>query len=319
MNAPPLLVSYPTLKKYFDSLPRGYVETYGDELSVLHCRGLPPVCTELDLSVLFGYSRKFIFSMERNSKRYYRSFNLKNGNKIRTINAPKVALKVIQKWLGFHISRAFSPKNCVYGFVPGRHYSDAAKVHCNSQWVFSYDLRDFFPSITFFMVLDAFLRLGYSDRASELLANLCCYQGVLAQGSPASPVISNLVFDQFDEQLQQLADKYSAKYTRYADDIVFSGQDDSCDQLRLDVADFIKLSPFELADNKTYVSDARTGAPLFVHGLRVNGDVPKLRKSYRNNIRAYKHVLNKNASDDFEGASRIKGHVKFYESIISIT
>ena len=253
--------------------------------------------------------------MARRPERYYRTFVIPKGRKKRVIHAPKVALKVIQKWLAEYLGRSIEILPSVFGFVRGRSAIDAAAIHCGAKWVYSIDIRDFFSSTPERLVLKALIHIGYSSHAAYVISSLCCYQGFLAQGAPTSPVLSNLVFADFDRKLVDLATSANVRISRYADDIVFSGQ------LEMDAAlpDKIKAIVLEggwvLADEKEHV--ARAPARLKVHGLLVHGDQPRLTKGYRNRLRAYAHLLHSEklkASD----IAKVKGHLSYAKSVTNI-
>mgnify|MGYP003625367716 CR=1 FL=1 len=309
MNAPPLLVSFHSLDKYLDALPELQRERYGDEIRFLvENSRYPPVVSPFCLSIMFGYSLNFMHALSRKQHKFYRSFNIRQGKKQRTIYSPKVALKVIQKWIGFHLSEALEFDQHVCGFIKGKSFIDSAKMHIGATWVLSVDIKNFFPSITKEQTLEALKNIGYSETGAELLANLCCLKGYLPQGSPASPVLSNLVMKPIDIKLAELAEDLSLSVSRYADDIVFSGTGDVVTSLAGDIANIFIETGFELNENKHYVADSKKGQRLKVHGLLIKEDSVSLTKGYKNKIRAYKHMLS-NGKVKAEDTSRLKGHV----------
>ena len=174
--------------------------------------------------------------------------------KKRTIHAPKVALKVIQKWFGFHLPNALQFDEFVFGFVKGRSAIDAASRHCGARWIYSVDIEDFFPSTPLDMVRRSLSDLGYSDHGAGLIAKLCCFNGGLAQGSPASPVLSNLVFKSTDEKFLELANSLGICYTRYADDVTFSGTSDFPARVKAEVHSIIEAGGWKVAKNKECIA-----------------------------------------------------------------
>lgn len=188
----------------------------------------------------------------------------------------------------------------------------AAEAHCGATWVYSTDLRDFFPSIDADRVVEALQAIGYSEQASGFLVRLLTLDGRLPQGSPASPVISNIAFRYTDDVLLDLAAGSDISYTRYADDLVFSGSGEPPNELALMVREILLDHGWETADEKEYM--AIRPARLKVHGLLVHGLKPRLTKGYRNRIRAYKHLLdaNKVAKKD---VPKIKGHLAYAKHI----
>lgn len=322
MKAPPLFVSYITLKDYLSALNPELREEFGDEISRLVKRKLPPVVSKRCLAVLFGYSIPFMSTLSENSSKYYRSFTITTGKKTRSIKAPRVALKVIQKWFGYHLAESIPFDPYVYGFVPGRSSIDAAAKHCRSAWVYSVDIENFFPTTRDDVVKEELVRIGYSEYGAKLITRLCCYKNpreikerpYLGQGAPSSPVLSNLVMKPIDKKLNLLADNLGITFTRYVDDIVFSGISAFPESLGKDVEIIFNETSWKLSPNKKYFADAHKGQRLKVHGLLVNGEKPRLTKGYRNKIRAYKHLYNNNEIQP-KDENRIKGHILYAESV----
>lgn len=314
MYAAPLLVSFSSINKYIEALPEKHKTEYLQEIQVLYARSLPPVVSVHNLAIMFGYSPNFVYTLSKCPNKFYRSFEILQGNKRRTIYSPKVALKVIQKWFGFHLSNVISFPLHVCGFVKGRSFIDAAKQHIGAKWILSFDIKDFFPSITIQAVTESLIHVGYSEQAAKLLAELCCLNKVLSQGSPASPILSNICMRLIDDELIKVAKKYNVIVTRYVDDIVFSGKNDFNNQLKTDIENLFNDSPFTLNSQKTYFADSAQGQRLKVHGLLVKESKITLTKGYRNKLRAYKYMLNSGRVSENDIA-RITGHVKFSEFI----
>jgi RNA-directed DNA polymerase len=278
------------------------------EILRLSSLGLPPVSSHLALSAMLGVNPGLVWSFTSKNNRYYRHFSIPKGNGRRHIDAPRVALKIVQKWISVQLQNCFQPPNHVFGFVHGRSHIQAARQHRASRWVYSVDISNFFPSTPINAVYDGLKGIGYGENSSRLIALLCCFRGYLAQGSPASPVISNIVFSSLDERLTELARQYDVRLTRYADDIVFSGKDDFPESLQVDVEKLFAETPWSLAEEKTELSELP--ARLKVHGLLVHGDTVRLTKGYRNKLRAYKHLLASKKIRESDLA-RICGHVRY--------
>lgn len=162
------------------------------------------------------------FGNERNE---YHTFYIpkKNGSK-RMIEAPSDRLKSFQLWIKENILDKINVSTNARGFRKNYSILDNAKEHVNKDLVINIDLKDFFPSITYNRVYKIFAYVGYTNEVAHLLTQLCTNkENVLPQGSPASPVISNIVALKLDKRLGALANKFNCSYTRYADDITFSG------------------------------------------------------------------------------------------------
>jgi len=316
MIAAPLLVSYNSLEDYLSCLSSEMRKEHEQEIRWLVDQKLPPVVSSRCLSVLFGYSAKFVNALALNNYNYYREFTIRKGNKRRKIQAPRVAIKVIQKWFGHHLSEVLPVEDYVYGFIPGRSAVDAAAQHCGASWVYSVDIENFFPSTTDDVVIRALIEVGYSEKGARLIARLCCFGDRLGQGAPSSPVLSNLVMKPIDIQLKYIADNLGVNFTRYADDIVFSGKGGFPVELRDRVLNVFEGTCWDLAENKEYFANSELGQRLKVHGLLVNGEKPRLTKGYRNRVRAYKHLLENNRVKPGD-KRRLIGHIKFAESVES--
>ncbi|MCE5181694.1 MAG: trypsin-like peptidase domain-containing protein [Betaproteobacteria bacterium] len=156
----------------------------------------------------------------------YKTFSIaKKSGGIRTIDAPKKKIKAIQ-WKTLALIKEYYQcvKTPVHGFAKGKSIVTNAQQHLEKTFVFNVDLEDFFPSIHFGRVRGIFLKkpFEFSYDIASVLAHICCKDGKLPQGAPTSPVISNLACRRLDSDLQELARKYRATYTRYCDDITFS-------------------------------------------------------------------------------------------------
>ncbi len=261
---------------------------------------------------MFGYSARFVGALQRRPERYYRTFLVHKGKKKREIQAPRVALKVIQKWFAHHLAQAVELDECVFGFVPGRSAPHAAARHCGANWVYAIDLADFFRSTPRERVEAVLRDLGYPSHGADLAARLCCYGDYLAQGSPASPVLSNLVLRPLDGSLKQIAIDAGATYTRYADDLVFSGSGDFPAGLDERARQAVAEDGWRLAEGKEHL--AKLPQRLKVHGLLVHGPRPRLTKGYRNRLRAFRHLIEHNRVKE-EDLGRLQGHLAYAESV----
>lgn len=312
MNTAPFLVSFSSVDEYLAALDDSHKLLHEADIRRLCELGLPPVVSASSLGVLFGFTAKFIHAMSDQSYKFYRTFKIKKGKKIRSIEAPKVSIKVIQKWFAHHLAAAINFEENVCGFVPGRSHITAAMQHSNANWVYSVDIKDFFQTTTLEKVILSLEDMGYTKPGAEIIAQLCCYKGNLAQGAPSSPVLSNLAMKSIDNEIRNISSEYNTRFTRYADDIVLSGTD----EIPIDLPERVKLvfdnTCWSLAPEKEY--QAKSPNRLKVHGLLVHMDKPRLTKGYRNKIRSYKHLL-ENDKVKAEDIARLTGHIKYAESI----
>ena len=164
--------------------------------------------------------------------RRYTSFKIpkKRKGEFRTIDAPVPMLKYIQRGLNFALQCHYTPHMSAMGFVQHRSVVDNAKVHVGQRLVYNIDLKDFFPSITAGRLHKRLMAKPFSlsKEMASIITDLCCYTNaegkhVLPQGAPTSPTLTNIICERMDRKLSRLAKAYGLKYTRYADDITFSG------------------------------------------------------------------------------------------------
>lgn len=157
-------------------------------------------------------------------KRYKKIQIPKRNGDTRDILAPSSGIKRAQRMLATILSDLYKRKSCVHGYVKKHSILTNASVHKNKRIVINIDLKDFFPSINFGRVRGLFLNPPFSccEEVATFIAQICCFDGVLPQGAPTSPIISNYICRSLDNELLKFARKYRLDYTRYADDITFS-------------------------------------------------------------------------------------------------
>ena len=198
-------------------------------------RLLQNASTLKDFSKILGFTPSklafIIFKIPENKK--YSSFELpKKDGGYRTINIPDPRLKYLQKKLANllnacieELDEANNLKPLAHGFKSGLSIHTNAKIHKNRRYVLNFDIEDFFPSINFGRVRGYFIKnknFSLDKKVATLIAQICCHENQLPQGSPCSPVVSNLIAHILDVRLVGLAKKYKCSYSRYADDITFS-------------------------------------------------------------------------------------------------
>lgn len=164
-------------------------------------------------------------------KGHYVTFKIpkKKKGEFRTIDAPCHELKNIQQALSFVLQVVYNPNAAAMGFVKGKSVVTNAQVHLCQNFVYNIDLKDFFPSVISGRVFKRLMAKPFclNEEVASMISDLCCYQKgenkVLPQGAPTSPTITNIICERLDIKLTRLAKAYGLKYTRYADDITFSG------------------------------------------------------------------------------------------------
>ena len=232
-----------------------------------------------------------------NSKRYI-SFRIpkKKKGEFRTIDAPNPTLKGMQRALNNVLQLIYTPSPAAMGFTPGRSIVTGAQMHVGQKFVYNIDLENFFPSITSGRIYARMLSRPFScnKEVASLIADLCCYENnfgkVLPQGAPTSPMLTNIICDRLDVKLLHLAKSYGLRYTRYADDITFSGMinmfaDDGkfCQSLHHIIE---KEENFKINKDKTRI--CHRGIRQEVTGVTVN-DKPNVTQEYVKQLRSMLH------------------------------
>lgn len=246
----------------------------------------------------------------------YSTFEIpkKSGGK-RIIMAPDDRLKLVQRRLSDLLlacqaeieAKQEIDDSCTlaHGFKPRFSISTNAVKHRNRRWVFNTDIKDFFPSINFGRVYGFFQKNQFyalKKPIATMIAQIACHENQLPQGSPSSPVISNIIAHILDIHLGDLAARNNCTYTRYADDITFSTNErrfpraiarrDEDDDHKWAVGGklkkTIKANGFKLNSGKTRMQycDSRQE----VTGLVVNEKV-NVKQSYYKHVRALTRTL----------------------------
>ena len=237
---------------------------------------------------------------------YFYAFVEKRHGPPRLIEAPKPRLRAIQRRILHEILDLLPTHENAHGFVRGRSCLTGARIHAGEQIVIALDLANFFTSIPAARVHAIFRCLSYPWTVARLLTGLCTTatpasvfshlpEGAafgwqarnlygmphLAQGAPTSPALANLSAWHLDMRLARLTRRFGANYTRYADDLAFSGDGDLVRKLepfqRL-VEAIIRDEGFSLNARKTRIMDRSTCQRIT--GLVVNEHVNVPRKAY---------------------------------------
>ncbi len=219
---------------------------------------------------------------------YTRTSIPKKSGAMRLITAPKPLLKRLQKRiLQNGLSHLPLPDSC-HGFREGRSIVTNAAPHAGSRLVVNVDIRAFFPSTSRAQVKQVLWKhysKTLSDSAIGLLSEICCLDGSLPTGAPTSPVLANLVLAPVDRALEKAAARFGVTYTRYADDLTFSGNED-CKKILPLVRKLLAQRGYVLDPEKTQLY--RRGRRQMVTGLVVN-DKPNVPRKIRRLLRACVH------------------------------
>jgi RNA-directed DNA polymerase len=249
-----------------------------------------------------AYHRKVV------SRSHYYTFEIARRNgKPRTLQAPHRTLACAQGWILDEILCHLPTHDAAHGFIRERSVVTNARPHLGAHTVINMDLTDYFPSITFPRVSGLFRSMGYSPAVATIFALLCTesprqefvFEGIryfgeigpraLPQGACTSPAISNLISRSLDCRLQGLAEKLGWVYTRYADDVTWSSNEEpnpSVGYVMARIRHIAEDEGFAINHEKTRV--LRRNQRQSVTGIAVNDRLSVPRSTVRR-IRAILH------------------------------
>jgi RNA-directed DNA polymerase len=221
---------------------------------------------------------------------HYRALAKKSGG-IRLVEAPKPRLKEIQRRILAEILNAVPVHPAVHGFVRGRSAKTFVSPHTGHEVVLRLDLEDFFPSISLARLQAMFRTMGYPETVANLLGGICSNRapkrfGIYArphlpQGAPTSPALANICAYWMDRRLHGLARAAGGTYTRYADDLAFSGNGDfvrRANRFLVHVAAVAMEEGFRVNHRKTRLM--RQGVRQHLAGLCLNQKPNWTREDY---------------------------------------
>lgn len=256
---------------------------------------IAPFCVGWALTDKVGDIRRM--AQARFRRLMYKEFDIpKRSGGTRIITAPTGKLKDIQRCISAIVAPYYRTPECVHGFAEGRSVATNARNHTGRNYVLNIDLKDFFPTITYTRVMNSLQELGFNEEVSDIISRLCTipmwderkemWRNALPQGSPASPLLSNIVCTSLDQRLSALAKRYGVTYSRYADDMTFSSNHSvySRDGLFFKkLEDIVRSSGFKINEKKTRLQ--KKGSRQEVTGLIVGEKVNTYRQ-FTKNLRA---------------------------------
>ncbi len=234
-------------------------------------------------------------------ERSYRTFEIpkKGTSETRTIEAPIGQLKTLQK-LALKALEILKPSKAAHGFVKRKNNATAAsevaqRIGIAKATVIGQDLRKAFPSVTRNTVREIWKEVfpNLTGWQLHVLGRICCRNGVLATGSPASPHLLNLAARKLDLEMKLWTQNNGGYFLRYADDcvlVIYSHNQKKIRKARLALIKAIKRNDFTPHLKKTYTTKIGVNSPAAeVVGAQVKPSEVKARKKYRRKIRALAH------------------------------
>lgn len=225
-----------------------------------------------------------------------------DGNhRTRQLNSTKIELKRIQKRILVLLMSHVEIPLYAFGGVPKKDNIKNAKYHQGNKYIFTTDLRSFFPSISHNRVFEVYCNNGYSPTVARILTKLTTYKYQLPQGVPTSTLLALLAFKSTGDKLNEYAIQHNLKFSIFVDDITISSKEDF-KHLVPEILNIISTSGYKISHNKTFY---KTKNPI-VTGVKCQNNRIKLPQSI------YKRISRFNNSNDsrYKGLIMYKKHVE---------
>jgi len=324
-----------------------YVDAVRRNAKPLADCGLPVILTLRHLAHVTGASHGVLTGIVKRRIDPYRVFAIRKrrGGK-RFICVPESGLLGVQRWIHDNIlcaPVALKKLSChVTAYTPGSSHIVNANHHVGAAWLVKLDLTRFFESVSERQVYRVFRDLGYRALVAFCLTRLCtrvlpassdnrlqrCTKrwqpgkprtflgarvvGHLPQGAPTSPMLANLVCVALDADLQEIARREGMTYTRYADDMTFSGEmTDRSGATRIAREASVVVGCHGFGINRQKTSIAKNGGRKIVTGLSVEGDAVRLPRAYKDEIRQELFYLGKHGVENHCSRIGYKNHLLY--------
>ena len=275
---------------------------------------LQQVASPSELAQLLNIPQKFflhhLYGQQPSNQYKQWTIPKKNGS-LRSIASPQPNLKLIQSRLAEYLQDCLQEirsqnnfhTNLSHGFEIDKSIITNAAIHEGQKYILNIDLENFFDSINFGRIRGFFIKnknFKLHPSIASCIAHIACFNNSLPQGSPSSPVISNLICSVLDIRLKNFAKRYKCLYTRYADDLTFStylkylpeqiakSHNYTNVELSTILINEIRTAGFTINSNKTRLQHSNLRQE--VTGITVNKKL-SAHKNYRNLCRAKAHHL----------------------------
>ena len=230
-----------------------------------------------------GVSAKMLYTLSNQLHKHYHNVRIPKGSgEFRELSVPDDFLKAVQTKIAQNLLAYERISPYATAYRPGGSPLRNAQPHVGKETLLKMDIRHFFDHIYYPMVkAKVFTADKYCESNRVLLSLLCVHRDALPQGAPTSPVISNIIMRDFDDTVGNWCKGRNIAYTRYCDDMTFSGDFDP-KEVKAFVKEQLKKTGFFANDKKTVV--ARTGQQKNVTGIVVNERV-SVSAAYRKKLR----------------------------------
>ena len=265
-----------------------------------------------------GYPAKTLYGLSNNLEKHYHNVYIpKSDGTKRKLSVPDLILKNVQKSIADNILAYYPISKYATAYKVGSSVQRNARPHVNKSKILKLDIEGFFDNIIYSRVKNVVFREEkFSEPIRILLTMLCYYKESLPQGAPTSPAITNIIMYDFDEKIGAFCHENGISYTRYCDDMTFSGDFDEKEIIAL-VKDELKNLGLFLKNRKTAViSNAKRQT---VTGIVVNKRI-NLTKEYKKRIRQEVYYIEKFGLEEHtkrQGIADAKSYLRSLKGRIS--
>lgn len=253
---------------------------------------------------------KILYSLSNNIEKNYKKYKIKKRTGgYRIIYQPNDILKQIQTRILNNILENKRISKSAKAYHKNISLKDNALPHINKTMILKLDIKDFFENISFWNIYNSCFSIEYFPKSvGMILTYLCTYENHLPQGSPTSAYISNLVMKNFDETIANWCELRKIDYTRYSDDMTFSGEFNPSELIKIVRKELYHLG-LELNDKKIHV--IYKSSCQNVTGIVVNEKI-QVSRAYRQKIRQEIYYINKYGLESHLKSQNIKSDKKEY-------
>lgn len=260
-----------------------------------------------------GFSAKTLYGLSNNLEKHYHNVLIpkRDGSK-RKLSVPDLILKRVQKSIADNILAQYPVSKYAKAYKVGSNVQRNAQPHVGKKKILKLDIEGFFDHILYSQVKNTvFCEEKFAEPIRVLLTMLCYYKESLPQGAPTSPAITNIIMYDFDEAVGAFCGEKKIAYTRYCDDMTFSGDFDEGEVIAFVKGELCKLGLF-LKNRKTAVIPASKRQT--VTGIVVNEKM-NITKEYKKKIRQEMHYIQKFGLDEHVSRCKIADKQQYVLSL----
>ena len=264
---------------------------------------MPEIKNIEDLSKITGLASNSISSLiYEESGRYRKHYITKKSGGLREISAPLPNLLLIQKAINRHLLSKVEIHKSAVGFREDHSIVDHVKPHLGQRKFAKFDVKSCFDSIGYASVFNVYNKITKDKSFCFALTKLSVHEGKIPMGAATSPSLCNVVLKSMDERIFGICESLDLNYTRYADDILVSG-----DKLNLSlfhkIIKYMEECGFKTNEKSRFIENPQR---LVVCGLSISGDKIRVPKHKKREWRKETHFVVKNS---VELESSLSGYI----------